>query len=435
MRALLKYVLTPLVCLIILFTLVNSCDRRLDPGISAFIDTAPVGIPDGGNAYFAMVGHTSASGIEPHAGGVAAIAGLESRFLENREVADLGSEEIFGPPGLVIVDGEGLLEEPCAFDCLETSLARSEGIHMLLRENSVLVDRYRDLYRYGHFAETTTLPFLAEAVVAVRETQKAVLLETARLVHEKGVGAALSALGEDIRFWRMVLGGTRRLVNKMVALAALYGDLRLLSEIVAGHEIDGDLAGRIAAVTVPLRAEEKDLSPAMRGECATILELLSRARGAAAGGSAWLVKENATKNDAFRRCRDEIGLYSLRADEWLAQRDLRQKNGAKGSEPAFSLPRSFYNPVGKLLVAIVYPDFMAYPGKVHNLDGYLAMVNVQLGMELQSVPSADIPAYLEGVCPPRCDPFTLTPFAWDGAEGILSFPDPLSGKPRSLKVR
>ena len=435
MRALLKYVLTPLVCLITIFTLVNSCDRRLDPGISAFIDTAPVGLPDGGNAYFAMVGHTRAYGLEPHAEGVAAIAELESRFLEDREVADLGSEEIFGPPGLVIVDGEGLLEEPCSFDCLETSLARSEGIHMLLRENSALVDRYRDLYRYEHFAETTTMPFLAEAVVAVRETQKAVLLETALLVHEKGVGGALSALEEDIRFWRMVLGGSRRLVNKMAALAALYRDLRLLSEIVASHEIDGDLAGRIAAVAVPLSAEEKDLSPAIRGECANILELLSRAKGDAGGGNAWLVKENATKNDLFRRCRDEIGVYSLRADEWLAQRDLRQKNMAKRKNPAFSFPHSFYNPVGKLLVAIVYPDFMTYPGRVHNLDGYLAMVNVQLGMELQSVPSADIPPFLEDVCPPHCDPFTLKPFAWDGKDGTLSFPDPLSGKPRSLKVR
>ena len=86
-------------------------------------------------------------------------------------------------------------------------------------------------------------------------------------------------------------------------------------------------------------------------------------------------------------------------------------------------------------MAITYPDFMAYPGTVHNLDGYLAMVNAQLGMELPSVTSADIPAYLENVCPPHCDPFTLKPFAWSGEEGTLSFLDPLSGRPRGLKVR
>ena len=436
-RKALKWIAIILAFLIIglplLLAAINVFDEDLKPEALAFADfTGETATPEL-NGYFAWVGLRAPVTEHPHTRGLQIVAQLNEK-LEAVPRDVIGLDTFLGPKALKFTNNLASLCGRDATGCLDRYHAKSTDIEKQVRENRVLLERYRALYRYPHFHEALKPSYYAPLFYDPGSVASLARAQHALYALRGNPLLALRQLHDDTLFWRRILIETRGLVGKMLAVAVIQRNAQLTSEIVACYPTDKTTLALATQAVLPLIDQERDLTQVYRNEFATSMHfftaLPTEQRPPCTAESIYdcaidkltrtfLFKPHATVNQSFKYMARIAARSKLPAPEFLKE----AKENLASDQYDWNWLSSWhfaYNPIGKILNVIAEPVYANYTARIHNLDGFLRVVSLSLMAKQQSVPDGDMPAFLARA-PHLGNPYTNEPMSWDAGTRTIYF--------------
>ena len=423
-----KWLFYLLAALISAVLLINLFDQRLHPDIAAFADFSSEAVPPEQNAYFALMGQAAALGSNPHTLGmelVKQVNQLVDQGKGNDPVAMEIPDKLYGPGKIQLRGAINTLCERDAHRCLPAYRQKAQHIAQMLHDNQVLVARTYRLYRYPHYREAMKETAVAPLPLYSTLVSDLILAKIGLQAARGEQLLALEALEQEVRFWRMVLRESRMLITKMVAVNRLKRSFRLASEIMATYPSNSAQTAVLIRMLAPLSTEELNMARTFRSEFVfekgMVENISADAMTDADEGNKlmwrltelFLFKRNATINLLYARNRDLAALGVLPADEFLKQVAHIQTDAAQRSH--WRSWHYVYNPVGKILGEVAIPDYVRYIGRVHNLDGLLRLVKLQLLMQQRGVSDTQGADFLAKADTALVNPYTRQPMEWDPA--------------------
>lgn len=407
-------------------------DEALDPAVQAVLNAEPPE-PEGENGYYALVGmHAPAEVKDTHAYGRDLIMQFRQALAADPEM----SEPYKLPKQALDFRGENaLLCAPRKSACLPNAARTSAALDRALADNKLLLERYRALYRDTHFVETLPPHRAAPIPDYPYKAHELLLAAIARDAANGRTLPALQALAADTNYWRMVLANARTLITKMVAVARIDGNYRLLAEIIAAKPLLPADIERVQMLLVPLSPAERNMIEPMRwefrisGDYAQLIKNSIREgiygednskktplRAALVWLAEPLAQENATRNLVYRNHMAVAALATAPTREFDARRDaLAEQHAVKIDW------RYLYNPLGKFMFQIGEPLWQPYIARLHDLDGYIHLIRLQLAVTQAKMAPSEVPGFLRESGSLAADPYTGRPMTWDSDAKTLSF--------------
>ena len=407
-------------------------DEALDPAVQAVLNAEPPE-PEGENGYYALVGmHASAETDDTHAYGRDLIMQFRQALAADPEMSEPYK---FPKQALDFRGDNALLCAPRKSACLPNVTGTSAALDRALADNKLLLERYRALYRATHFVETLPPHHAAPFPDYPYKAHELLLAAIARDAANGRTLPALQALAADTNYWRMVLANARTLITKMVAVARIDGNYRLLAEIIATKPLLPADVERVQMLLVPLSPAERNMIEPMRwefrisGDYAQLIKNSIREgiygednskktpmRSALVWLAEPLAQENATRNLVYRHHMAVAALATAPTREFDARRDALAEQHAVKIDWHY-----LYNPLGKFMFQIGEPLWQPYIARLHDLDGYIHLVRLQLAVTQAQIAPPDVPAFLEKSGPLAADPYTGQLMEWDPEAKTLSF--------------
>ncbi len=426
-------VLVAITALLLLIFGINLIDQRIDPAAVAALDfPRRASVADGDNAYYALYGFRAAPDADPHAAGIAFVASANSR---KHHVS--GTEAARAPEELKFVGSTEKLCKQRKEDCLRQYRTKRRDIRQLAESNSVLLDRYRALYRYPVFQETLDKRLLGTALPSFPGDEHRLVLALIGLAALDGqVESALRALAADTVFWRRVLERADTLITKMIATSFLDQNFALLAEIAQRYQHRPAVLSSAKNMVAPMTAAERSCTDAFRAEYAWqagLFDAWSEGRFDNIGLDEdpnpagrmlirLMLKPNATINLLLSRYQTTVRIAEAPAHELVEMSDMLSRE----EERAADIIRwdMVYNPIGKVMAAISAPSLHAYAryaARVHNLDGRIQLVALQLALYEDRVPDAQISKIISTRLRTHHDPYREAAMTWDSKRRALLF--------------
>ena len=104
-------------------------------------------------------------------------------------------------------------------------------------------------------------------------------------------------------------------------------------------------------------------------------------------------------------------------------------------QPPLKASALLYNPFGKYLARNMTPKLVPIFAVLHNLDGYMKLVSLQLAIREGSADGNDTGGLIKSACPGYCNPYTGLPMDWDSEKLIISFDGYFQKRPLTVSVR
>ncbi len=260
---------------------------------------------------------------------------------------------------------------------------------------------------------------------------------------------------KDTAYWRRVLASASTTLPKVLATTFVDRNYALLSEIAAKYRSDQHLTVRVKPMLTPLSMAERDWeqpfthvfqvrADGYRNLSTSFITnirevILHKSDG---NQSDWEVKKiallspflyrpHATVNVVHHRWKNVLLAAAAPGDKFLDA--IRQVVDANAT--IAQVPRGLAmidNYVGKSLAAAETADsyLASYVARVHNLEGRMRLVQMQLELYRQHVPAEAIEGYLEQSPAELRDPYLKKPMHWDSATRELWF-DGIDSKSKS----
>jgi hypothetical protein len=414
--------------------LVNAHDEALAPEVRALLTPPanPYGARD--NIYVALQGFDA-----PPAESV--IAAGEARIEHyNRNVdAALRDPSPASVEGLTPQDAHRLVfrGDVSFIRPLESSVwseapQHEQQIEKLLEDNHELVERYLDLILLRGYYETARPSALLPYPAAPNEVRRLFLAQLAlqmraRSHFQRQLG--LAELEGDIRLWRRVLTGEGTLLWKMLAIAFLQSDYLLLADLVADPWTDLAPGEQYAESLVPLfDAGDFDLGKAFAAEFRVQLATLRGPDGEARRGTqGWLERAGGRMTEHFLKLNATENLLATETLRWMAaaadpakfyQTSSVSVAGSTEQPRVWLLPLS-YNPLGKLLAAVVTQPYRHYPPRAWDEAGLQRLVRLGYEIRQRRVAPADLAAFVRAQPQWSTHPADGRAFLWDAVTGEL----------------
>ena len=425
MKKVLKWIALLVLVLVVLPVVVvlaiNTVDETLDPKPAAAGEPRAPTVPDADNGYFALLAMGAADGADGTAYAKAWLAEARAAAKENRSEKRPEVKRAKRPD---ICDA---FQKPC-LAAVQDAAADLPGKLDAYKED---LDRYEKLLASHAYEEVLDYPMRMDGrlpnYAPVMAAQRAYLTRTALLLQAGKIDEALSALERDIAFQRMMLGGARTVISKMVATANTMRDLAFIADLLQTRAAElKPHASRIAQMVKPIAPEALRLDAAMDAEFGLAKWAM---QNPTAGGMEDEVPQwyEGIALKLFHKTNASINqYYSLHIQRLEA---LRKPPGMLLVEKAapvqgFELSRILdyvYNPAGKILLEIGSPSYVSYALRLHDLDAYNRLVG--LGVELVAADIA-VEGIAEAVAKSDArfhDPYTGKAMAWDAGTRQLSF--------------
>lgn len=418
----------------LLLVAINAVDQDIKPEIIAFADLSNDDVPEKDNGYFAWVGLSAPIGENPHALGVKVVAQINER-LDSSPMEMIETDALFGPQQLKF---KGNVSGLCGRDstgCLDRYRSNISDIQNALRDNRTFLDRYRALYAYPHFRETVLSRIIAPIFLEPAILANLLRAQQALVALEGNPQTALRNLRDDTAYWRRILEQSRSLISRMVAVATIHGNAQLISEIATTFPLDGQTLAIAIDTVRPLAASGSDLGKVFRYEFAYGMHIFAHAStysNQPCPSELWLdcllqrlvdsllLKPNATINLHYETYRNATALNRLPAPAFIET--VRSRRADKQSQSDWPWSWHFaYNPVGKIFASMAGNLHDSFTGRIHNLDGFLRLVSLQIAIKQAAIRDADIPEFLGRTRPELRNPYTGEPMQWDRQSRALYF--------------
>jgi hypothetical protein len=428
------YLLAGLLCLSILFLglllLINLpvFDEELHPDLAALPINEELP-PVENNAYYGLMGFRAAADKDFVAAGQALLQrSLDKRDAGEYMLTDEDIDELLGDKQLrtVFLPGEYChsLRSPCNL----------EQLGLALRQNDYdPAQMAQALQHYEALLSLTSLQYISNttALTPAPYYQTPLDAQKYKLAERYNTGSStafLNQIADDLRFWKMLLRDGRWIIDKMVAITALWTDMQMLSEYMASHELSAEDRALIAAFLEPLNADEVDIGEAFMSEAQDLRNLLEYVHSHPNYPQdifgnrlqLQLTLTNATTNqryiDTFQPL---IELSRLSAADFARTVSAPDFSALAALQDELSVsPANLYNLGGKLLLA----NPLALKGdkyieRIHDLDAMMRAVRLQF--ELQGIAPEQLSEAISNSS--ITQPYSGQPFAYDTAEGALEF--------------
>lgn len=240
----------------------------------------------------------------------------------------------------------------------------------LLEQGGELLARYQQVARFADLRSLLVIEPSAPLpnYKVLLAGNRLLALEACRLLRDGQGEAARDLLEADLGHWRRHLAGADSLIQKMVVIRLIAGNLETLGALYQQGLIERP------AAQAPLTTAERSLEGAMRNEFAILANGFTamydepRFRDEHGGRLAisLLFKSNMSSNAVLPRYLSIANASQLTASEfalWLRQ------------QPIPPLHEDWRNPIGNILAAVAMPDLRQYLARLHDLDARIQLYN------------------------------------------------------------
>lgn len=390
-------------------------DEELEPELKKILQT-PKEIAPQTNAYLALMGLPAADDKAIIEVGQQ----LTARYLHNRdslhkdELSEQDTKEILGGKNL---DSSWRNQYTACkarqeTNCLSKMQAQIQAQPMTSARYTIMLQRYQQLLEMRQFQELQSATY-ASPIPQYGLPLSLAKIHLAQLALDSDPLIFLTAVQKDMAFWRRVLSQSSTLIGKMIATAAIWSDLRYLSDYLQNRKLSAEHLALVQQLLAPLNQQELSVEQAMAGELRGFASEYKNAQ------QAWWnyigFQVNATLNSKYRTIsRTEFALSKLPAAQFA--KSMSDDIYNLPSQLSWS-PASLYNYTGKLLLQLANPAVIDYIARVHDLNGMLSLVRLQLA--LTEVPRDEVEALVKASA--IKNPYTNQPMHWDKSKATLQF--------------
>ncbi|MCW8879604.1 MAG: hypothetical protein OQK04_07245 [Kangiellaceae bacterium] len=375
------------------------------------------------NGFIYLFGMNTANEREPTESGKKLI----SRIMTNREKR--GSDNLLETDYLEILGGKhfdkGWTEpfERCRsrteYGCLQKLTEQIKTYTGDEARLEVMSARYQTLLGFKTYV-TANKPSVTTPIASYAPAMTLQQITAAELYHNKDYDGFTHQIIKDIKFWRMLLSGRNMLIDKMVAIAALWNDIQYISEGLRNNIFDQTQKALLTQSLANLSLDEWDISESFELEAQSLYFMLEGLRDLPESGS-WLnfslLQPNATKNFHYDKYLKPIMKLS-KLNSYDFYRELMKRPQAYNDSLDLGLsPSNLYNLGGKMLLTNSGWALTSYISRVHDLNGMISLVRLQ--MEIEKSPNQSTKVIVENST--IRNPYQDKPMDYDPEENWLGF--------------
>jgi hypothetical protein len=283
-------------------------------------------------------------------------------------------------------------------------------------QESLALKRYR---------QWLSLPFEDAGYGKILSPNCAHILMAHRLYLAEGFtqdfSTGLERLENDIRSWRIVLGQSKTLMVKMLAVTAVQDDVAIASGLLVRQDIDETTTGRLAKIVRPLDQVESSLRWPMQSHLV------------------WATKDGikALKNDKSAERPLYVALAAAmplpvqqRSNAYADYYEAASKAVAEGRytnlpkrssfirTPAVSMVDYVANPIEHIIEVEPLPEWGHYVGRTIETDARLRLASLQVWIR-QGPQDGNVISRLAKAGQAHYDPFTGLPMLVDQQKGVM----------------
>lgn len=290
------------------------------------------------------------------------------------------------------------------------------GVKALVSQNEVGLARYR---------QWLSKPFEDEGYGKPISPNCGLILQTHRLYVAEGfaqdIETGVARLETDLTAWRTVLGKSKTMPMKLLAVATMNDDIAIMGGLLQRPDLDERQIGRLAKLARPLEPAEQSVRWPMQSQFVlatnTVDEAISRDRAATrpfyGAIAAALPLPKQRRFNAYAEYYDVAG---------KAAADGRYADLPKQSQyvhaPPYGVSDIVLNPIESLVGVDPLPSWEAYAGRVLETDARLRLASLQAW--LRRTPSEqDLLTRLAKAGQGVYDPFTGLPMLVNLKKGVL----------------
>lgn len=421
----------------LLLVAINAFDEDLKPEAISFADLSDDDVPNDQNGYYAWVGLAAPNDEKPHELGLKVVAHINKQ-LESGNFLTIGDATSL--LGIGAQKFEGGIFQLCgrdSNDCLARYRDKANDIKAWAQKNKIMLARYQSLYDYPQFRETI-LPRIKAPIFS--EPARVGALRQAQLAMTAVDGSphtAIRNLQADSSYWRLVLEQSRSLIVRMIAVAMLRRDTQLVSEIVKSYPADLPTLHYASKAVQPLSKAGLDLTKVFRYEFGFGMHVFNELQQYTQDSEtdcpydSWLycipftrfgnllLKPNATNNLSYEMFCRTVERNRLAASDFVTA--FREQQVLDAERPVWPWCwHCIYNPTGKLFAAQA-AFYDRYTIRIHNLDGFLRLVSLQVAAKRYGVRDSAMEKFLADAAPDLRNPYTNEPMGWDPASRAIYF--------------
>jgi hypothetical protein len=392
-----------LLALLLIWIGCNQFDRPLSASARAILTAPPDPYPPDDNLYIAVVGFDAPAGQS-------ILQAPRSRALEfNGNAAWLPS-----------------------FFLWSSAKGHGAQVAALISANRELYQRYLALHGLRGYFETGGSTEAAPGFMAILTIRRLFLASIADDI-QSGTSAAQQAavtnLGQDLRLWKTVLDGTGGVLSKAIALQALHADLLLAGDMVTDPGCDLTfLRDEGDSLLAPFSLRNWQIGDAYAVEMrdgAPTLAALSQG----ASDVPWSQRANGWLGRQFFKLQATENLEAQRTEALRALADgdpatyweRREAYDATVRRAARISLADFYDPVGKILMAIAAPAAEEnLAPRVYDVAALQRLVFLAYQVRRREVPLAQLPQFMAQHPEWSTHPLGAEPFRWEPDRGRLA---------------
>ena len=288
-------------------------------------------------------------------------------------------------------------------------------------ESGDLFDRYRRLLSHSGWRQpkpleaTPRFPTHGE----ISQGQELLLLRAAELADSGDIAGVHDLLAEDVRFWRMVLGSSDLLIDKMIAVVMLDRHFELANLALRRLSAKRALEAMPREWGQELTAPERSLTRALVGEWVFVDASFRRTKAGEPAIYRPLFQPQDSSNKLaailVRAARDLDVPYEKYPQ---VLRHMQAEANQGSAEPGIFA--DLYNLVGSMTPYVPKAfDYGRYAVRVTDVEGARRAAVLATILRSKGVSAEDVPAQLAAT--EIRDPYTNGPFAWDLKEAAIVF--------------
>jgi hypothetical protein len=415
---------------LLLLVAINLFDEDLDPKAATYGEPRAATVPEAENAYYALIALKASDGADGMAYARAWHNEVSAAAKEKRSEKLPASKRAQRPK---LCDSR---EAACLALIHDKPAEAAQQIDAYQQD----LARYDTLLGYKRFEEVLDyLPALDSTMAPydlVGSAQRA-WLQRAGIDAEAGkLEETITALERDFALQRMLLGGSRTLLGKVVATANYWRGLQFVNELIQTRPAEiSPYLPRLRPWLAPLDAGLLRLAPTMETEFGMMKNMLRDDRllmkekvsdvPVQDALNLFFLKRNASVN-RYYRCYSRMGeLMDAPVDRLDAE--INSYGTQCYGQPEWNW---VYNPMGKILQGVAMPIFSEYAWRVHDLDALGRLLALRADMLGAGVSAEQAPEFISKSAPELRNPYTQKPMSWDAEKKRIYFETKSTGVKR-----
>ncbi len=385
-------------------------DVPLRPDVVEFLKVPASKVPESENGYFAHLGFTAPPATDIHSFGLQKYSKIMDDVAKKRAQNKPVTSPKDDYPGQISFKGKEFPKEKLYRYVTESSAT----LDLVTGDNTELISRYRILLNYRQFEEPGVNGHYQDVPIPsfspIRNTQTLYLLLALRSAQQGKTDNALTAITDDMNYWRAILRQTHTLIGKMISIACIQRDYQVLSELIGHHDLSDSQRERIRASLQPWKSEDANIGESARYEALYWTESFFTSLSEDRVFNRFLIKKNATVNAIAGFQMENARLAKLSPEEFFRSLDSQK---ARQKELSRLHPDFLYNPLGAILNSIAVPQLTNYFSRFHDLEARRRMVLLHLIAREKGIGHDSMAGFLKESGKEHANPYNGQPMQWD----------------------